>query len=505
MQNQLKPINSSDGQFQDGNPYTGALGTVVTSEWLNGVQSAVQSTQRELLKLLQDSKQDPDSNRDDQLLQAVRNIAWGGNAKPATLAGYGISIASQAEAEAGTDNVKAMTPLRVEQALNAAGLSGYAKNIASGSLQTVRPNGLYHVDSSLVNGTPDKSNGMLLTNFLSDKWGSQVYWMWGGATYEQRLENGNWQPWVKLLKTGQQSTLADYGITDGASKTDLQTAVNNLVAGAPGALNTLQELAAALGNDQNFAATITNQLAGKAGKATTLAGYGIADAAAKNGDASQAFNVAPATQGQHAVQMSQLFGGLRGMQQFTASSAFTVPPSVTRLYVTLVGGGGGGAGAISGAPYTPGGGGAGGVLFKAPLAVTPGQTIPLTIGAGGAGGIGSGNGGTYASSTGGAGGTTTFGNLSIAGGGGGACQPSHSNGGGPGSASLAGYGGPGSDLPSTRPDGGAGGSNIFSAPSFAGHGPQPSVLYGGGGGGGRAAGYNQNGQIGAPGLVIVEW
>ncbi|MEO3960757.1 hypothetical protein [Chromobacterium piscinae] len=277
MQNQLKPINSSDGQFQDGNPYTGALGTVVTSEWLNGVQSAVQSTQRELLKLLQDSKQDPDSNRDDQLLQAVRNIAWGGNSKPATLAGYGIAIASQTEAEAGMDNVKAMTPLRVEQALNAVGLSGYAKNLNSGSLQTVRANGLYHVDSSLVSGSPDKSNGMLLANFLNDKWGSQVYWMWGGATYEQRLENGNWQPWIKLLKTGQQSTLADYGITDGASKTDLQKAVNDLVAGAPGALNTLQELAAALGNDQNFAATIAKQLGNKADKATTLAGYGITD------------------------------------------------------------------------------------------------------------------------------------------------------------------------------------------------------------------------------------
>ncbi|MBT2869542.1 tail fiber protein [Chromobacterium violaceum] len=120
---------------------------------------------------------------------------------------------------------------------------------------------------------------MLLTNFLSDKWGNQVYWMWGGATYEQRLENGNWQPWVKLLKTGQQSTLADYGITDGASKADLQKAINDLVAGAPGALNTLQELAAALGNDANYAASITKQLSNKADKATTLAGYGIADAA----------------------------------------------------------------------------------------------------------------------------------------------------------------------------------------------------------------------------------
>ncbi|QND82599.1 Phage-related tail fiber protein [Chromobacterium vaccinii] len=280
MQDQLKSISTPDSLFHDGNPATGELGTIVAADWLNSMQSAVQSTQQELLAVINSNNgQKADPARQDQLLQAMRNIAWGGNSKPTTLGGYGIAIASQAEAEAGTDNVKAMTPLRVEQALNAAGLSGYAKNINSGSLQTVRPNGLYHVDSNLVSGTPDKNNGMLLANFLSDKWGSQVYWMWGGATYEQRLQDGNWQPWVKLLKTGQQSTLADYGITDGASKTDLQKAVNDLVAGAPGALNTLQELAAALGNDANYAASITKQLSNKADKATTLAGYGIADGA----------------------------------------------------------------------------------------------------------------------------------------------------------------------------------------------------------------------------------
>ena len=156
MQDQLKPINSPDGLFHDGNPYTGELGTVVTSEWLNGMQSAVQSAQQEVLTLLKTSGQSPDPSRKDQLQQAVQNIAWGGNSKPTTLAGY--------------------------------------------------------------------------------------------------------------------------GIVDAASKTDLQTAVSNLVAGAPGALDTLQELAAALGNDANYAASVTKMLAGKADKATTLAGYGIADA-----------------------------------------------------------------------------------------------------------------------------------------------------------------------------------------------------------------------------------
>ncbi|KII34842.1 hypothetical protein NL64_06150 [Pseudomonas fluorescens] len=43
----------------------------------------------------------------------------------------------------------------------------------------------------------------------------------------------------------------------------VQAAIANLIASAPGALDTLNELAAAMGNDPNFAATVTNALAGK--------------------------------------------------------------------------------------------------------------------------------------------------------------------------------------------------------------------------------------------------
>ena len=44
----------------------------------------------------------------------------------------------------------------------------------------------------------------------------------------------------------------------------VKTAVDNVVASAPGALDTLNELATALGNDANFATTVTNSLATKA-------------------------------------------------------------------------------------------------------------------------------------------------------------------------------------------------------------------------------------------------
>ena len=49
----------------------------------------------------------------------------------------------------------------------------------------------------------------------------------------------------------------------------IATEVNNLVASAPSALNTLDELAAALGDDANFASTVTNSLAGKKNEASS--------------------------------------------------------------------------------------------------------------------------------------------------------------------------------------------------------------------------------------------
>ena len=57
----------------------------------------------------------------------------------------------------------------------------------------------------------------------------------------------------------------------------ISAAIASLINSAPGALDTLKELADAMGDDANFAATMTTALAGKAAAATTIAGYGITD------------------------------------------------------------------------------------------------------------------------------------------------------------------------------------------------------------------------------------
>lgn len=65
-----------------------------------------------------------------------------------------------------------------------------------------------------------------------------------------------------------------HGIADTAAlatQSYVTTAISNLVDAAPGALDTLNELAAALGDDANFSTTVTNALAAKADSATVTA------------------------------------------------------------------------------------------------------------------------------------------------------------------------------------------------------------------------------------------
>lgn len=101
--------------------------------------------------------------------------------------------------------------------------------------------------------------------------------------------------WV-CTPPSQSGRILAYGITDtvwkrvdlgggggGATEAYVDAAIAGLVAAAPGALNTLDELAAALGDDSNYAATVTTALAGKVPAARTIAGLDLtADIAASS-------------------------------------------------------------------------------------------------------------------------------------------------------------------------------------------------------------------------------
>jgi hypothetical protein len=70
-----------------------------------------------------------------------------------------------------------------------------------------------------------------------------------------------------------QGFITNSALTGYATQSYVNTAVSNLVDGAPGLLDTLNELAAAINDDSNYASTVTTALAGK--QATLTASTGI--------------------------------------------------------------------------------------------------------------------------------------------------------------------------------------------------------------------------------------
>ena len=81
----------------------------------------------------------------------------------------------------------------------------------------------------------------------------------GAITAASGTVSGNWSV------SGTLTVATPSNATDAASKGYVDTQVSNLVDAAPGALDTLNELAAAIGDDANFSTTITNSLATKLG------------------------------------------------------------------------------------------------------------------------------------------------------------------------------------------------------------------------------------------------
>lgn len=189
-------------------------------------------------------------------------------------------------------------------------------------------------------------------------------------------------------------------------------------------------------------------------------------------------------------------------QTFPTSGTFTIPAGVTKLKVTIVGGGGAGGG--GGATAAMGaGGGAGGCGIAYLTGLTPGNTITVTAGVGGTGVSGAtGNSGTASSIS---SGTQTISTVTANGGAGGIGNTIGLNGGGAG----------GTVSGATLTLGGASGPPAIST-SIAATNGAPSVFGGGGqasGNGGNApgsggAGNNSNpgtGGSGANGVVTFEW
>jgi hypothetical protein len=175
-----------------------------------------------------------------------------------------------------------------------------------------------------------------------------------------------------------------------------------------------------------------------------------------------------------------------------STSSWTVPSGVTSIDYIIVAGGGSGAGA--GGNVGASGGGAGGVLVYTGASVTPGASMPATIGGGGVFNRSVGDSG-YGTQ----GGNTTFNGVTVTGGGGGGSYSGWSNTG-------VGSGGSGG--------GAEGGGNFTGGSGISGqgnNGGSRTGQYDGGGGGGKGSagvsgtqgGSSSSGTAGAGGSAYV--
>lgn len=282
-----------------------------------------------------------------------------------------------------------------------------------------------------------------------------------------------------------------------ATTSFVMLAVAALLDSAPGALDTLNELAAALGDDPNFAATVATQIgvltssvAAKAPVASpTFTGNPAAPTAAEGDNDTSLATTAFVTRA-----LSRGYR-IRSRVIYTSSTTYTKPSDVTALLVRVQGGGGGGGGAKldgTGGGCSAGGGSGG---FAESFITSPGASYAVTVGGGGAGG-------SSAGGDGGSGGGSSFGSVAIAGGGGGGFGNDGNagdfnyaaSGGSRGSASAGDIlrvgegGGPALKISSTARVSGGGGNSLYGGGGRPRAGANSGSTVTPEGGGGRGAG-----------------
>lgn len=149
--------------------------------------------------------------------------------------------------------------------------------------------------------TLDNDGDALQTGALYyDSTGEQLY-IWDGSAWDQAafsvsgaVTSFNTRTGAVTLSSGDVTTALGYTPYNSTNpnsyvvQSDIDTSIANLVDSAPATLDTLNELAAALGDDANFSTTVTNSLATKAPLASpALTGTPTAPTATANTNTTQ--------------------------------------------------------------------------------------------------------------------------------------------------------------------------------------------------------------------------
>lgn len=75
MKDIIEPVDTDDGLFHDGDPSTGAEGTIVYAKIMNALQGGIIDIQTENKNILAEAQMTPEPSKNNQLLTAIKAIA----------------------------------------------------------------------------------------------------------------------------------------------------------------------------------------------------------------------------------------------------------------------------------------------------------------------------------------------------------------------------------------------------------------------------------------------
>lgn len=75
MKDIIEPVDTDDGLFHDGDPSTGAEGTIVYAQIMNALQGGIIDIQTENKNILAEAQMVPDPSKNNQLVTAIKAIA----------------------------------------------------------------------------------------------------------------------------------------------------------------------------------------------------------------------------------------------------------------------------------------------------------------------------------------------------------------------------------------------------------------------------------------------
>lgn len=210
------------GEYTEGNPAAGVAATLIKAAWLNAIQ-------RELINVLDGAGIRLDPTDDRQLIKAITELL----SKKLSLSGGQVS--GQLAVNAGVRSKKGLPK-------NDAADLGYAFGVDGDS-------GFFATEGTLPQSASElvlMSDSIELARFSTTKTTIPNAVLPGATTDTPAAGTKN-----KSIASTEFVAIA------------VQAAINALINGAPGALDTLEELSRALGNDANFAASVNNALAAR--------------------------------------------------------------------------------------------------------------------------------------------------------------------------------------------------------------------------------------------------